>query len=482
MNTEDKKMIKKDKITFGTAGWRGIISDDFTFKNLRAASQAISGYLLSTEDEPKVVVGYDTRFLSEEFSKAASEVLAGNGIKVIYSESDVPTPVISHYIIENALSGGINITASHNPPEYSGIKFSPSWGGPALPEATREIEKRALAVQEKPETLKRMDFDEAVSRGLIEIKNISASYIKVLKKTIDIESIEKSISIAFDCMYGTARNYIPEIIGKARLKIINGRRDVLFGGNSPEPAEKLLSGLKKTVKDEGYDIGLACDGDGDRFGVIDSDGTFISPNQVLGLALHHLYKKGFRGVAVRSVMTSSFIDGVAEKYSVDVIQTPVGFKYIGDVFVKRDMIVGGEESGGLTIGGHLPEKDGILACLLMAELRASSGKTLKDILDELQKETGTYVTVRKNYRLKPDEMEKLRGNLKKTPPDSFGSVKVDEVLTLDGYKFILGEKNSWLGLRFSGTEPVVRLYAESTTREKADGIIQNAEKRFKLKA
>lgn len=470
------------EISFGTAGWRGIISDDFTFGNVRLVSQAIADYINKEDagNSLSIVVGYDTRFLSEDFAKTSAEVLAANGIKVIYSEKDTPTPAISHYIINNELSGGINITASHNLPVYSGIKFSSAWGGPALPEVTKIIEENCRKLQNSPQNIKTVSFDSGIEKGVIEIENISSFYINKIRKIIDTGLIEKNVSIAFDCMYGTAREYISLILHSENLKVINSKRDVLFGGHRPEPVEEFLKELKSLVKSENFDLGLATDGDADRFGIIDSDGSFITPNQVLALALYHLHGKGYRGVAVRSVMTSSFIDAVAKSKGVEVIETPVGFKYIGDVFIKRDIIVGGEESGGLTIGGHIPEKDGILASLLMAELVAKELRPLKDIIQTLCEEVGRFETIRKNYTLTDEKMEVLRDDVEKNPPDSFGDFKVKEINTIDGYKFLLDGENSWLGLRFSGTEPVVRVYVESSTKKNIERIINEAEKIFKL--
>jgi len=468
-----------NKIKFGTAGWRGIISDDFTFHNVRIVSQAISEYLLEREDSRKrgVVAGYDTRFLSEDFAKASAEVIAANGIKVEFSKADVPTPAISYYIIKHGLSGGINITASHNPPEYSGIKFSPDWGGPAIPEITNVIEEKCEKLQQNPERIRRIEFSEGIEKGIIREADLEKEYNERIKEIIDTKAVDE-ISVAYDAMYGTARNYIPHLIKNA--KIINNKRNVLFGGHRPEPAEEYLSQLKEMVVSGGADIGLATDGDADRFGIIDSDGSFITPNMIIGLALYHLIKKGYKGVAVRSVMTSSFIDAVAHEYGVEVIETPVGFKFIGDVFIKRDIIVGGEESGGLTVGGHVPEKDGILACLLMAELRASEKKPLKDILEFLFNKVGRFETVRKNYTLSEQKMSQLREMLNAVKLTAIGDFKIKEVITIDGYKFLFEEPNSWLGLRFSGTEPVVRVYVESTGNDKLNEIIRGAEEVFEL--
>ncbi len=472
--------MSPDKISFGTAGWRGIISADFTFENVEIVSQAIADVLREKygDSEINIAAGYDSRFLGEEFSKAAACVLAGNGIGVIYSPFDVPTPVISHCVIQKKLQGAVNITASHNPPEYSGIKFSPSTGGPALPETTKNIEKNIKEIQSGSRQLKKTDYSKALKEGLIVEEDFSPPYIEKIKKLVDIELIKSRLSVAYDPMFGVGRHYMKRILG-GQLQVINDKRDVLFGGHRPEPAEEYLGGLKKLVAG-GADIGIATDGDGDRFGIIDRSGRYITANQLLGLVLYHLHAKGMRGVGVRSVMTSSFMDAVGEMLGVEVIETPVGFKYIGDVFAKQDMIVGGEESGGLTIGGHLPEKDGILACLLAAEIMAASEKTLVELIEEIQKQTGSFETVRKNYTLDEDQVTRLKENLSRAVPGQIGSYKVKEVVTLDGYKFILDAKNTWAGLRFSGTEPVVRLYVESFSPDEIEKISAAAEKEFSL--
>ncbi len=470
--------MAKEAISFGTAGWRGIISREFTFANLRIVAQAISDYLQSKFDNPSVIAGYDTRFMSEDFAAVACEVFAANNITVFYSIKDLPTPAISYIIRKDKLSGGINITASHNPSEYSGIKFSPSYGGPALPEATGIIEDNCRRIQKDMNLIKRKDFDKALKEGTIEIVDFSKRYISRITEIIDTDAIKNRLNIAYDPMYGTGRSYLGRILKGADINIIHGNRDVLFGGGRPEPTDDMLGELKKIVSGPKFDIGLATDGDGDRFGIVDLDGQFINPNQVLGLAFYHLYNKGYRGPGVRSVMTSSFMDAVARLYQEEVIETPVGFKYIGEIFEKKAIVVGGEESGGLTIGGHLPEKDGILACLLMAELRAKEGRSLSNILEKLYKKTGAFVTERKNYSLTEQKSDKLKEELKKSLPENIGVYKVKEIIDIDGYKFILQENNSWLGLRFSGTEPVVRLYAESTSRQQVQDIISAAQKVF----
>lgn len=473
--------MSKVDIKFGTAGWRGIISDDFTFDNVRLVSQAIVDCLKKKENKNTVVIGYDPRFLSENFSAAVSEVFAANNINVLLSDTDSPTPAISSYIIKNKLAGGINITASHNPPEYSGIKFSPSWGGPALPETTAIIEENCRKLQKEPQNIKTMDYNEAVEKGIIKLVDLSEPYIKDIKEKIDTKLISEKIKLAYDPMHGAARTYLSRILPELKIEHINNYRDVLFSGHRPEPSEEYLHGLKDIVINRNYDIGIATDGDADRFGIIDFDGTYITPNQIMGLALYHLHRKGYRGVAVRSVMTSSFMDAIAETLGIEVVETPVGFKYIGDIFIKQEIIVGGEESGGLTIGGHLPEKDGIIACLLMAELVAYDAKPIGHILKELNDKVGNFITVRKNYKISQESMATLKEKLKAQSPEKIGIHKVRKMVQLDGYKFIMDEKNTWVGLRFSGTEPVVRVYIESSEQGIIDDLILSAEDLFSLK-
>jgi phosphoglucomutase len=480
-------------IKFGTSGWRAIISDEFTYHNVKIVTQAIADHLkdssgfgvqsstrknkdlsLNVERSTlKVMVGYDTRFLSPEFARTASEVLAGNGIKALLTKRDVPTPTVAYEIIRQKLAGGINFTASHNPSEYNGIKFSSGWGGPALPETTGDIEKRCQALINANTGIKEITLVEGQKKGLIQQIDPRLVYLKRIKELVDLSAIKKAkLQVAADLMYGTGRDYLDNILDEAECKVtvLHNWRDVLFGGASPEPALKNLGEMLKIMKAGKYNLGLGTDGDADRFGIIDSDGTFIQPNQVLALLANYLIKsRGWRGVVARSVMTSSFIDAVAQKYGVGVKETPVGFKYIGDILVNEDMVIGGEESGGLTIKGHVPEKDGILACLLIAEMVAVEKKSIKKILKDLYKEVGTFLSDRINLRVDPEIMEKLKTDLKNNPPADIAGLKVKKTVTIDGFKFIL-EDNSWVGIRLSGTEPVVRVYIDSDTPAKMDKL------------
>jgi len=463
-------------IKFGTSGWRGIIAEDFTYGNVRIVTQAIAKLLNEEYKKASIIVGYDTRFMSEDFAKASAEVLAGNGIKVLLCKRDTPTPVIAFDIINSGLSGGINFTASHNPYLYNGIKYSPSWGGPALPETTQKIEKYCAQIQAKD--IKTMPLKQAVENKLAELHNPRAAYMKKMRELINFKALKKAnIKVAVDVLHGTGNDYLDALLDEAGIKqkTINKGRDTMFAPNgAPEPNENNIKELFQTVKKESCKLGLATDGDADRFGIIDSSGEFITPNQVIPVVLYHLNKtRGWTGIAARSVMTSHMLDRLAAKIGVEVMETPVGFKYIGDIMVKhpKDFIVGGEESGGLTIRGHIPEKDGILACLLMAEAVAMSKKSITTLLKEIKKMTGEVITSRLNFHLPDDTMAAFRDALKTESPEEFAGMKVQKKITIDGDKFILDD-GTWIGFRLSGTEPVVRLYVESDTQAKLNKLLK----------
>jgi len=466
-------------IKFGTSGWRAIIADEFTVENVRVVAQAIADYLKDKGLAHKgLVVGYDTRFMSEYFAARAARVFAGNGVKVFLSDRDVPTPVVSWEILRRGAAGGINITASHNPPEYSGIKFSPDWGGPALPETTSEIEARANALMADPK-VSELSFDEAKYRGLIEVVSMVKPYLDDLRKKVDFSLIEaKSPRIAFDPLYGTARGYLDRLLSETGIDhtVLHDRRDPYFGGHRPEPAEEYLEDLSRVVVDGDYVIGLATDGDADRFGIIDKNGEFITPNEMIALALDYLIRvKGYKGGVARSVATTHLIDRVAALHGREVFETPVGFKFIGELIAQDKIVIGGEESAGLTIKGHVPEKDGILACLLALEMVCSEGMSLRKQLERLFEKTGKVLTRRVNLTLTDEQKDALKTKLAEGLAE-IGGKKVVKTVTIDGHKFILDD-GSWLLMRLSGTEPVVRLYVEAGA---ADDLmaLSNAGERF----
>jgi alpha-D-glucose phosphate-specific phosphoglucomutase len=451
-------------IKFGTSGWRGIIARDFTFDNVRLATQGIAEYLSKVQG-PKskvIILGHDTRFLGREFSLAAAEVLAANGLKPLLCNRDTPTPVISHTIRHRKAAGGINMTASHNPAEYQGLKFSTSNGAPATPEVTQQIEANIAKLQAR-----NWSFNGAVI-GTYQCRTFDPQpdYFKQLRKLVDFAALKKAkLKVAVELEYGTGRGYLDTLLESvgAKVTVFHGEINPLFGGHHPEPNAAGMADVSKFVRSGKAQLGLGLDGDADRFGIVDKDGTWLTPNQILALTLYHLKKnRGWTGAVVRTVPTSHQVDAVAELLGVKVYETPVGFKYIGALMESEPIIVGGEESGGLSVKGHVPEKDGILACLLMAELVATEKKSLGQILKELSKKIGEFYTDRINVSFALEKknalLAKLGSGLK-----NIGTFKVEKFITTDGFKFLLPGKE-WVAFRASGTEPLIRCYIEAKTK------------------
>lgn len=452
-------------IKFGTSGWRDIIARDFTFDNVRLATQGIADYLNSshaTRHSSLVILGHDTRFLGREFSLAAAEVLAANGFEPLLCDRDTPTPVISHTIRHRKALGGINMTASHNPAEYQGLKFSTSNGAPATPDVTKQIEAAIAQRQAQNWTFK----GAVIGTYQCKTFNPMPDYFKQLRKLVNFAALKKAkLKVAVDLSYGTGHGYLDTLLEGvgAKITLFHNVRDPLFGGHHPEPNAEGMTDAAKFVRSGKAQLGLGLDGDADRFGIVDKDGTWLTPNQVLALALYHLKKnRGWTGAVVRTVPTSHQVDAVAEMLGVKVHETPVGFKYIGALMESEPIIVGGEESGGLSVKGHVPEKDGILACLLMAELVAMEKKSLGQILKELSKKTGEFHTDRINVAIPAEKKEALLARLAKGL-DSVGTFKVEKFITTDGYKFLLPNRE-WVAFRASGTEPLIRCYIEAKSK------------------
>jgi alpha-D-glucose phosphate-specific phosphoglucomutase len=452
------------EIKFGTSGWRGILAEDFTLANVRVVTQAIADHLRAAGEADKgVVVGHDSRFFGERFARETARILAGAGIKAFVCDRDTPTPVIAFEILRRKAAGGINFTASHNPHEYNGIKFSPSWGGPALPETTADIERRANAMLGEV-CYRDMPLDQAVRCGLVEEIDPMPAYFDVLRRMVDLEAIGRSgLTLVLDPMYGAGRGYLDALLVEAGLmvQIINGHRDPYFGGLPPEPSKTYLNDLiVRVMGNPQVALGLATDGDADRYGIVDGDGSFIEPNYILALLYDYLLRRrGEKGDAARSVATSHFVDAVAAHHGYRVRETPVGFKYIGEFIRDNQIVIGGEESAGLTVRGHVPDKDGILACLLVAEMVAVEKKSLNALLADLYRRVGEFHTGRQNLRLSP-ELEANYADKMKALPATLAGRKVLEVVNIDGVKLLL-EGDGWVLFRKSGTEPVVRVYAEA---------------------
>jgi len=464
--------VTNQAIHFGTSGWRGVIADDFTFGGVRRASAAVAEHVLAQTKSPTLVVGYDTRFFSPEFARTSAEVLKAHGCRILFCQEPTPTPVIAHAIIFNKLAGGVNITASHNPWDYNGLKYSGPEGGPAAVETTKDIEKRAAALPED-----NTPYHEVTDK--FEAIHPREAYFAQLKKMIRFDVLAKARgNFVCDAVHGCGAGWLDRILKEDGLSIteLRANRDVLFEGKGPDPSEENLGLLKKTVLEKKALAGLATDGDADRFGILDRDGTFMDPNHILGLAFDYLLEtRGYKLGAARSVATSHLLDGVAKLYGVQIYESPVGFKYVGP-FLRDDKIaIGGEESAGMTIRGHLPEKDGILACLLVAEMIAARQTSLREQLQDLFRRVGReYWPVRVNLPLADDAHKKLVEHLK-SDPSEFAGKRVTNVNRLDGMKLAF-EDGAWVLIRPSGTEPVVRIYAETSSVAASQKLAEEARK------
>ncbi|MGE5403777.1 MAG: phosphoglucomutase/phosphomannomutase family protein [Candidatus Saccharibacteria bacterium] len=455
------------QIKFGTDGWRDIIADKFTFANVKIVVQGIAAYVKNHNlDKRGIVLGYDNRFLSPEFAEAACCVLAGNGIRVFLPEKSLPTPVVAYAVRALNAGGAIMFTASHNPADYNGLKFIPEYAGPALPDITDEIEIEVNRVIEGAKVYE-LSMAEANKLGLIEGLDINSKYLEHLKRIIDFKVFERNkLKIVVDPMFGAGIGYLEPVLAEAGCEIlpIHDYRDPLFGGSMPEPTDHILTDLKARVVTEGAALGLALDGDADRFGIVSDTGEFIPPNKVLYLVLQHiLATRSFRGPVARTLATTHMLDRVAAASGLTVIETPVGFKYIGQCLREKGCMLGGEESGGLTILGHVPEKDGILACLLVAEMVAARGGSLQQIYDEFVKEFGQVESERLDVKYDAKEREAVMARLKDYKPKQVAGIRVQNVGEMEGKKLTL-EDNSWLLIRASGTEPLLRVYVEASDK------------------
>jgi len=457
-----------NNISFGTDGWRGIMADDFTFSNVKIVAQAIANYVNENKlGDRGIVIGYDNRFLSPEFAKICSNILTANRIKVMLTDKATPTPVVAFAVINNKAGGAIMITASHNPPAHNGIKFIPEYGGPAHKGITDKILEHVKNVIETGE------INERGSEEWVRLCEPKEDYIKAVHQLIDGEIIKKAnLKIICNPMFGAGIGYTSEILESlgCKVKAINNYRDPLFGGSMPEPTMANMKDLIACMNEEKADLGLATDGDADRFGVIDSKGNYISPNQVIYLLQYYLMKtRGWKGTVARTVATTYMVDRLAEKFGMEVIETPVGFKYIADALINKDAFLGGEESGGLSIKGHVPEKDGVLACLLIAEMVAKFGKTPTEIMEDLKAEVGYLYNKRLDVKCSSHAKEKVLNYLKTYKPETIGEKKIVNIISIDGQKFVM-EDGSWVLIRASGTESLFRIYAEGNSMEQIELI------------
>jgi alpha-D-glucose phosphate-specific phosphoglucomutase len=478
-------------IHFGTDGWRAVISDTFTFHNLRLVGQAIADAVGSEHwlngnstnaniDTRKMVIGYDTRFLSDRYAVDMARVLAANGYTVFLSQSDEPTPVISFAVRQQGAIGGVMITASHNAPRYNGVKLKAAYGGSALPEQCRRVEVYLNDNEERGRGPNQMDFEQARQQGLIQRFNPLPAYYDHLRKLINFDLIaENPQRVVVDSMYGSGRGVIKGVLQGTGCEVQEIRAELNpgFGGVHPEPIARYLGALASAISTGMGDMGLVTDGDADRIGAMDGRGNFVDPHKIMALALRYLFeKRGWRGPVIRTVSTTSMIDRLAERYNLQMHETPVGFNHIADYMLKGDVLIGGEESGGISFHGHIPEGDGILMGLLLLEIVATSGATLYELVEDLLKDVGPAFYQRSDLRLSHPVAKQAMGRmLVDDAPIDIGGEKVTGISTLDGVKYMVAD-GSWLLIRPSGTEPVLRVYAEGRSAEMVQALLCYGEK------
>jgi len=460
-------------IHFGTDGWRARIAEDYTFDNVRRAAQGFANYLVDQGFEgSQVVVGYDKRFAAEHFGAAAAEVMAANGFHVWLTDTATPTPVISYAIVELGASGGINITASHNPPWDCGFKVRDRNGAAVAPAGLRTIEEAIPPLED----VRRIALEEAEEQDLVEIWDAAPVYMEHISKLVDIERIkEADLRILVEPMWGNGMGWFPRILGGGPTTVteIHNRRNPLYPGMvRPEPIPPNVDpALEKTV-DFGADVCLIMDGDADRMGIGDENGVFINQLQVYGLLAYYLLEvRGKRKPIVKTVSTTSMLERLGEMYDVPVYRTGVGFKYVGPKMIETDAMIGGEESGGYAFGESIPERDGILGNLYFLDLMVQTGKSPSQLIEHLYDKLGaSYYYDRVDTRFPDEKRPEAKARLDAAEPETLAGLEVKDIVTLDGYKYEL-EDGGWLLIRFSGTEPVIRVYCETTDEDKVQPLL-----------
>ena len=450
-------------IKFGTDGWRAVIGEDYTFDNVRACAASVAMYLKKHGlADLGLVVGYDARYASEDFADAVAEVVAAQGIKVALTSVLCPTPVVSYSIINRKAGGGVVITASHNPWRWNGFKYKPDYGGSASPEIVAQLEEPLpdLVGRDIPH----MEIGAAKAAGMVEMFDPRPPYLAQLARLIDLESLKSAgLNVAYDAMYGTGAGYFGALLdgGKTNVTELHGFRNPVFPGmHAPEPIARNLGEMEALMAKGGFDIGIATDGDADRVGIADENGNFINQLQVFALLTYYLLEtRGERGAIIKSITTTAMVQRLGEIYNVPVHETQVGFKFLGPKMMETNALIGGEESGGYGFRGHVPERDGILAGLYMLDFIARTGKKPSELLAELYAKVGPHYYDRLDIALKEGDRAKIWKRAEDARPDAVAGIKVTARDTTDGFRFSLGDKG-WLLFRFSGTEPLVRIYAE----------------------
>ena len=472
-------------IKFGTDGWRAVISDDFTFANVRKVAQAIADVTREQQrpqegpesERPTLVVGFDTRFLSDRYATAVAEVLAANGIHVWLTAGDAPTPMVSYAIVERQADGGVMITASHNPPRYNGIKLKAAYGGSASPAMSKKVEARIRANDAAGRTPRQLPLEEALERGLVQRFDPLQAYERHIQSMVDFDVIRRAeLAVAVDPMYGAGRIYLRRMLEDAGCQVteLRGEMNPGFNGIHPEPIARHLAPLIETVSAGGYHLGLATDGDADRIGAVDVTGQFIDPHRIMSLLVEYLvHERGVRGSIVKTVSTTQMLNRLAARYQLPIHETPVGFNHISDLMLQEEVLIGGEESGGISVHGHIPEGDGLLIGLLLTEMVARQGKSLGQLLDELMAapDVGPFFYARRDQPVQPFDKATLVAGLIRQAPAQLDGQPLAHISDKDGVKYILAD-DSWLLIRPSGTEPVLRIYAEGRTPDRVEALLE----------
>ena len=469
-----------DIISFGTDGWRGIIAENYTFQNVRVCAQAVANYVNETSGPGStVVVGYDTRFASEDFAAATTEVLAANGVRVFFFTAAAPTPVVSHAVVDLKANGGIVITASHNPAQWNGFKYKAHNGSSAPVEVIAEIEKHVATILESRTAdsdplVRTLDLQDALSSGIVQHHNPVPAYEAQLRRLVDVDAIaQMQGTVVIDSMYGVGSGYLAEMLkgGSLHVQELHEERNPSFPNIRPEPIAANLTALSTLVPETHAQVGIATDGDADRLGIVDENGRFMTQHQVFALlAQYFLEVRKDRGPIIRSVTTTDMLTTLGAHYDVPVVVTAVGFKYIAPLMVEQNALIGGEESGGYAFRGHVPERDGILAALFFLDMIRQTGKSPSVLLAQLYEMVGTHHYDRLDIDLSPEDHSRISGAFSALNPQMLGDMQVQQIDRTDGVRLVLQDK-SWVLYRLSGTEPLLRIYAEADSPERVQQLI-----------
>jgi phosphomannomutase len=451
------------QIKFGTDGWRGVIADDFTYANVRRVAQGTAEYMRSRSKDPLAVVGYDCRFASEDFARAVAEIFATNGVRTLIFDRPSPTQVASWTVIDRKATGAAVITASHNPYQFNGIKYKPETGSSAPTEVIADLEARINGLSDDAPQI-----DHRAARDLVTTYDPRPSYYAQIARMVDVDAIKDAgLRIVHECMYGSGYGYVADLIGGGRTTVteLHNQRNPLFGGISPEPIRPNIDSALTVMKVGGQDLCICTDGDADRVGIIDETGRFINQLQVFALLMLYLFEvRGMRGTVIKTVNMTAMVDKLGAEFGTRVFEVPVGFKYVAPKMMETDAVLGGEESGGFGVRGHIPERDGILVGLLFADMIVKAGKPLSAILADLELRVGPHAYARHDIHLVREtydvDRKRILETLEQNEPEEVAGVRVQRVRSDDGFKFYL-EDGSWVLLRASGTEPLIRVYAEA---------------------